>query len=865
MKSQLISVLCLCLLSFFGLSQTRSIRDEIPEDIKNSKAFKRFEWYFQQRTYPLSSFPYSIYLQEMNREIQTIKNNTFKSRNLEWTSIGPHGMQALPLFDHWGVVGGRVRAIAVHPVDADIVYIGAACGGIWKSIDGGDNWMDIGNELTSLSFGAIAIDPQNPDLIYAGSGEPNFFDGFIHFPGMGLFKSADGGESWDTIINGFGNLTHFSDIAVSPFHSNLVIASIAGGSCYANAGVENEGIWRSIDGGMTWIMTLDYKDAFDVAFHPYDENIVYCAIGGMTENAGFYSSSDQGETWTQHNQGLQAANTIARMHFDISLSNPDTIYSVIYQPGTGAFWTGTTRAFKSTDGGLNWVQISEGIHLGGYYGGFMDQGFYDLCIAVDPVDPDHVFIGNIELHETTDGSVFSPVRPFGNNANGSLVHPDYHKLVFAPSSPNILFIGCDGGLYKSLDTGQNATSQNSGLETLQFYRLASHPSNPDIVMGGMQDNGNGITYDAGISWEMNITGDGMECFFDYENPNIVYASIQNGMLMKSYNGGATFSLIKNVYGAWISPFFMHPTDHNTLYVAAKSIHKSLNGGASWTVIAQDVAPVNVSAMAQSRVNPDHMIFATGGGSSPIPDTVFIVKISTDGGYTWIDVTNHIPGEVRWISRVAADPEDANTMYVLRTGFSAGNKLWKTTDLGETWINISGDLPDLPCSDLFIDPDNTDIIYVANDISVYLTTDGGASWEYASFGMPFVPVMDFDYVKIDEVKYLRVATHGRSIYQTCLLNVGIDHSPIQASFFNLQCYPNPISNKTTIEFTLQQGGHVHLAIYNQLGEKVAVLVDEYKPAGVHKVSWDAAGLPAGIYLVRLQAGNEVAGAKVVLNK
>ena len=173
-------------------------------------------------------------------------------------------------------------------------------------------------------------------------------------------------------------------------------------------------------------------------------------------------------------------------------------------------------------------------------------------------------------------------------------------------------------------------------------------------------------------------------------------------------------------------------------------------------------------MAQSQVNPSNMIFGSGIGH-PYFDTVYVVKISTDEGVTWNDVSQNIPGEERWISRVVCDPVDDSTMYILRTGFSAGNKVWKTTDLGQTWTNLSGDLPDLPCSDLFIDPENTQHLYLANDIGVYHSGNGGISWEYASAGVPYVPAIDFDYVKIGTDRYLRVGTHGRSIYQTLLPN------------------------------------------------------------------------------------------------
>jgi len=432
-----------------------------------------------------------------------------------------------------------------------------------------------------------------------------------------------------------------------------------------------------------------------------------------------------------------------------------------------------------------------------------------------------------------------------------------------------LYIGCDGGIYKSTDGGLTATSQNAGLETLQFYRIASHPANLQTILGGMQDNSTAMTFDGGMTWGQVAGGDGMECFFDYNYPDsIVYASAQKGQLLKSMNGGSSFNNIKFVNGAWITPFFMHPTENNTLYTANKSVFKSVNGQ-SFAVIAPNVAPVSISAMAQSRVNPDNMILATGGGDTPIPDTIFIVKISTDGGYNWTDVTENIPGETRWISRVLTDPVDENTMYILRTGFSPGNKLYKTTDLGETWTNLSGDLPDLPCNDVFIDPDTLGNLYLANDLGVYISTDEGETWYYASDGMPYVPAIDFDFVNIDGDRYLRVGTHGRSIYETNIdVQVGIpddDISGEQLSIGLIKVNPNPFTTSTTIEYELQQPSTVQITIYNHLGKRVDGFALGQKGQGKHQFSWQPRNLQAGVYFAVLKTDNGVKTVKMVKMK
>jgi hypothetical protein len=221
---------------------------------------------------------------------------------------------------------------------------------------------------------------------------------------------------------------------------------------------------------------------------------------------------------------------------------------------------------------------------------------------------------------------------------------------------------------------------------------------------------------------------------------------------------------------------------------------------------------------------------------------------------WSDVTDNIPGEPRWITRVVCDPVDANTMYIQRTGFSAGNKVWKTTDLGQTWINISGDLPDLPCSDLFIDPENHSHIYVANDVGIYRSTNGGTSWEYASQGVPYVPAIDFDYVKIGTDRYLRVGTYGRSIYQTLLPAAA--HVKDNLAQHGITIIPNPSNDKITISLPAITG-IPKLSIFNASGEKVIErqLTDT-------DTQIDISALPRGVFCVRVQDEERVAVTKLV---
>jgi len=414
-----------------------------------------------------------------------------------------------------------------------------------------------------------------------------------------------------------------------------------------------------------------------------------------------------------------------------------------------------------------------------------------------------------------------------------------------------LYLACDGGIYKSTDGGSNWSHINNGLTTMQIYRMASHKFNRDTLMVGMQDNGIAITYDRGLSPYQDLYGgDGMEVFFDHTDPNAIYVSIQNGNTAMSPNFGNSFQYYFNLSGPWITPYFMHPSNNQWVYAATDRIWRSTNRGQNWNTITNVVSPSSpINTLAQSSVNPDIMIFA-GSYYSNNPT----VKYSTDGGFTW-NLRNNYGGAARYISRVVCDPIDENTMYIVKSGYSPGNKIYKTTDLGENWINISGNLPDIPHNDFFVDPATNDY-YAANDFGVYSSTDGGTTWTKEGNGMPFVVANDFDYAVYNSIGYLRIGTFGRSVFEAELgpvspSDVGEIKEYITAFELN-QNYPNPFNPITMIRYSIPEESLVKLEIINALGERVNLLENGLKSSGAYESVWNAESFPSGIYFYRLQA-------------
>lgn len=805
-----LSLVILFLLFFTDLSvfaQQASIWDRVPEDIKNQNWFKRYEWFMRPRMFPYDTIPIYTFRAELKKEMVKDKLNKGSNlNNLQWNNIGPAGVIYGGPSPHWGELSGRIRDIAVHPTDPNTVYIAVASGGIWKTTDAGQNWNDIAGELPTLSYGAIDIDPNNPNIVYAGGGEILYGTGDPWtFAGSGVYKSTDGGSSWSQYTDSLGTVTHFGDIEVSPHNSNLVFAALGNGNLFTGnftGSLPNEGIWRSADAGEHWTRTLNVIDAYDIIVHPTDPNIVYAATGGGVTTSGFYISTDAGLNWILSNAGLPSTSDIKRIQISLANSSDSTIYAVLYQESG----PNPTLAYKSANGGSSWEHISTGVWLGGCYPApynCLDQGWYDLCVAVNPSNDQQVLIGGIELHQTLNGSDFSVKRiPGGVDAWKCPVHIDIHKIVFAPSNTNIVYLGCDGGIYKSTDAGDTWVSANNGIRTIQHYRVASHPTNPDILISGAQDNGNFRTFNRGATpWEFITTGDGMECFFDYINPSTIYFSTQNGTLYKSTDLGNTKIWLGTYNGFWIEPFFIHPTNNQWLYTASTNIYRSTNGGSTFSPIANNVATEPVISMAQSTVNPDNMIIC---GSY----SILYVQVSTDGGFGWTDVSGNIPGDPAIYMRVTCHPTDPNTMYLVKTGFSPGNKLYMTTDLGATWTNISGDLPNVPQNDFLINPLITTDYYIANDLGVYKSTNSGVNWIREGNGMPFVPAMDFDYIVLGNTLKIRAATHGRSIFETDII------VPVELTSFTATSQNNLVElNWTTATEINNQGFEVQRSTSN----------------------------------------------------
>ena len=725
---------------------------------------QRMEWLYQQRAYPLNRIPPGARLKALqqldaklaqeaaqrnaDRSLAGTAVLSASSTSSAWRQIGPE-----PVNGYWGTASGRVAALAIDPRNSKVVYLGAAQGGVWKTTDGGTTWLPLTDSQASLAIGSIALDPSNPDTVYVGTGEENG-SGDSYY-GAGILKSTDGGTTWTQIpgnfVGGWGGGARIGGIAVDPSNSRIVLAAV--GCCAPT----NSGIYRSTDGGMTWSSVLNLgNDARDVMFDSTNGNVAYAAIDAH----GIAKSTDGGLTWNPVNgsgtNALPSAN-VARVEMAMARSNTAVLYAGIVDNRYGSL----LGFYKTTDGGQNWSQLTG---TPNYCDG---QCWYDNVIGVDPLDANVVYVGGAyssPMMRSLDGG-----NTWMNVTTTSSLHPDSHALAFAPDA-SILYEGGDGGVASTTNIMASTvtwTKLNSTLAITQFYSgLSIHPTNVNIGFGGTQDNSTNH-YTGSLGWQTVSCGDGGQTSIDFVNPNNVYVNCIGMSLEKSTDGGNNFVGALNGINTsdrvqWVPPLTMDPLNSQRLYFGTSRVYQTNNGAGTWTAISGDLTVNSLTTIAVAPSDPN-TVYA-GSGDSHLNVTT---SAGSGTGAVWTDRSAGLPG--RFISRIAVDAQSPAIAYVAFSGFNAAGgqpgHVFKTTNAGANWSDISGDLPDTPVNDIVADPDMPNTLYIGTDVGVFFTSNGGANWSTLGSGFPRVAV--FGLALHRPTRTLRAATHGRSMWDLSL--------------------------------------------------------------------------------------------------
>jgi photosystem II stability/assembly factor-like uncharacterized protein len=725
-----------------GEAEFQSPREE---EGKGDTSYKPKEWFTLSRAYPYNDIPFTAYKRAMNHA-QAIQQQTQSRAIGIWTIAGPAN------------VGGRVTTIAADPTNHNIIYAGAAAGGVFKSIDGGVHWTPISDAVPSFSVGDIAIDPNDHNRIYLGTGESNASGD--SYPGTGVYRSTDAGATWESI--GLPNSHHIGKIAIDPTNSNRIFVAAVGTLFGTNP---DRGVYRTTDGGTTWDRVLYVSDstgAIDVAIKPNNPNIIFAStwerirkptyrnVGGLT--SGIWKSTNGGDTWVRLSNGLPIPSlTTGRIGIAITPSAPDTIYaSFSDNPGNLiGFW-------RSTNGGTSWTSRL----ISPDPSGFSGYGWYFGKIWVNPTNANTVYFGDVEMYKSTDGA-----------ANWSdiigIMHVDQHGWWQDPSNPNFTVCGNDGGVFTS-SNGGGSWIKCYNLPISQFYAITIDHLNPQRLYGGTQDNSTPRTLDGNInSWDVLFYGDGFYAAVDNTNSNVIYAEAQYGYLGKSTDLGNSFNIVTNgIDGServnWCAPVVMSPQNHQVLFYGAQKLYRTTNGGSLWSTISPDLTGGNgggnliygtITTISQSPLNAN--VIWVGTDDSRVWRT-------TNGGGNWSMVSDSLPD--RWCTRVTADVFDTAAAYVAFTGYRIDEPLphiFKTTDYGATWSDISGNLIDIPVNDILPDPDRRGRLFIGTDFGMYYTEDGGTNWQILGDNHPGLPVFDIDLH--EGTRKLVSGTHGRSMY------------------------------------------------------------------------------------------------------
>jgi len=641
-----------------------------------------------------------------------------------WMEMGPSVLR-----HSWGDMdnAGRTCMVAINPQDSRILYAAAASGGVWKSTDEGKSWNPIGDQIASMSVGAVTIDPFDTNIIYAGLGEPHY--SLDSFHGAGFLRSMNGGKTWSLLA---------SDVFLDYTFSRIVPNPKRPGFLYA---ATSRGVFRSLDHGGTWVQLLG-GPATDLVIDPRDPDTLIACIGqpsGSPKN-GLYKTTDAGASWRHLTADMPETSTVGRIQMDQCQAYPNVVYAAIY--GRGPLLTGM---YKSTDFGESWIRMP---NCPNYAGG---QAWYDNAIAVSPTNPNVVFVGGTSTFRSIDGG--ETWEDNTRSDGGGRVHPDHHYLTFSPVDPNTVYLCTDGGMFRTRDLGANWESVSNGLGTVQFQSVDVHPTDPNIAYGGTQDNGTN-KFTGSTEWRNIFLGDGGVTHVNWKNPNVVYTEYVNLTILKSTDAGenwqgATEGIDPREGKLFYAPFELDPSDPDTLVAGAQKVYRSTNAAETWTAIS----PVLGSRVSAVTVAPNlsSVIYAgTNDGR---------VWVTPDTGKRWFEITKGLPKG--GIQDICVDPRNARRVYVALGGWST-SRIWKSVDAGGTWQDISDNLPAMPIQAIALDPKNPSNVFAGATIGVFASNQGGKRWVRYGHGLPNVPV--FSIVANRNTDWLTIGTHGRGAWR-----------------------------------------------------------------------------------------------------
>lgn len=709
-------------------------------------------------------------------------------KDLSWQYLGPTN------------ISGRCTDVeAISPRGEQYtIWIGAATGGVWKSTNEGTTFQPVFDDMPTASIGDIAIDPKNPAVVWVGTGEANIFRSSN--AGCGVFKTMDGGETWE--IMGLENTHTIPRIRVHPDNTDIVYVAAGGHEWTDNP---ERGLYRTVDGGKSWkkILYVDAKTGVnDLVLDPRNPDTVYCTTWERIrlkwndprtykthKHNGVWKSVDGGDTWEKINQGLPQPHEMGRIGIDIARSNPRVLYALVDHYGiarkgrankTDSYGRpekdvirGAT-VYRTDNGGESWTQVSGQTKRMKKY---MERhsatyGWVFGQIRVDPRNEDRVYTLGLFLNVSDDGGkTFRVLRG---------MHLDQHGLWIDPNNPDYLLDVQDGGLAISYDRGKNWKIPLKELPLAQFYNVAFDMEKPFRVYGSIQDHHSyygkvdlsmGRDLVKPVEFTATLGAEGSSHAVDPRD-NTIYASSFYGILERQkVDGKKSKRLLPETYpgeprlrGQWMAPTILSPHNHDIVYHGMQVVLMSRDRGNTWKIISPDLSfndpkkrgDINYQTITSISESPRRFGLIYAGTDD---GRVWRTK---NGGKHWQEIRRD-PVPVRWVSRLVASAFDLGTVYLTQTGRRDDDfqvYVWKSMDFGDTWTDISGNIPVGPVNVIREDLKDKNRLYVGTDAGVYISKDGGKKWEVLG-DLPFAYVHDLAIHPRDEM--MVVATHGRGMW------------------------------------------------------------------------------------------------------
>ncbi len=717
---------------------------------------------------------FSVVILALTASTQDVTLDSDTLSGLPIRAIGPAAM------------GGRIADIAaVNEGQRLTIYVGSASGGVWKSVDGGTTFKPIFDKQPSLSIGAVAIDPSNPQTVWVGTGEAWVRNSVS--VGTGIYRTRDGGESWEAL--GLPDSEHISRIVVHPKDSNTVYACALGHLWNSNT---ERGVVKTTDGGKTWTKVLYRNDSTgcaEMAMDPQDPGVLYAAMWDVRREphnfrsggpgSGLFKSTDAGATWHELRTGLPQGD-LGRIGIAVAASNHARVYAVVEAKNH-------TALFRSDDAGESWAEVNNSFNVSG-------RPFYFARLAVDPKNPDRVYKPGFFLTISEDGGKSFSAAFSTSEGPGDRLHSDLHALWINPENPEQMLLGTDGGVYQSLDRA-NHWRFLSDLPVAQFYHVSADMADPYNVYGGLQDNGtwmgpsratDGI---ANRHWRNLYLGDGFWAFSDPVDSDYAYVEYQGAMIARFRKSTGEAKEIKPLPRSgepefrfnWNAPIHLSPNHPGTIYLGGQFLFRSRDHGESWDRISPDLTTNDPARQHQEQSggltidNSDAEKFETIYTIAESPkngEVIWVgtddgnVQVTRDSGKHWTNVAKNISGlpSGTWVSTIEASHFDPGTAYATFDGHAAGDMktyVFQTKDYGKTWTSLSTTELSGYAHVIRQDLVNTNLLFVGTEFGLFISIDGGLHWAQFKGSLPNVAVRDIA-IQPRESDLL-LATHGRGIY------------------------------------------------------------------------------------------------------